>query len=458
MATVAIAGGGLVGLTTALMLARRGHEVVVVDRDEPPPPGTPDEVAAWRRPGVPQALHPHVFLARSTRVLREALPDVLDRLLDAGVTRSGRRFGEGYEEDTDLRSRRLVYEDVVRRVAASEPGIELVTGHQLDGLVATPDRQPRVRGLRTVDGRVFEADVVVDAMGRRSPSPRWLRALGAAAPLEERHPCGLHYFARHYRVLPGSEPPIGPSPPRVVLPFAVFLAFGGDNGTFSFGGGLSTTDPLRSELRRPEVFDRVIGAIPTFRDLLEESEPASEVHLMGSLANRRRRLVVDGVPRATGYVLVGDASIYTNATLGQGTSLGFWQAQQLAGLMDGGPAPDIAVRLEAWTDEVLGPRFAFQATIDARQAEQLRAGLSGDLPAPPPPGMREILALSRLAEEDDPVVAPATARVGHLLWTVEQLMTDREVRSRLDTFLATEPDLTPREGPLSRAEFEALAR
>jgi hypothetical protein len=35
-------------------------------------------------------------------------------------------------------------------------------------------------------------------------------------------------------------------------------------------------------------------------------------------------------PVVEGYLLLGDASLYTNATLGQGVALGFWQAQALA--------------------------------------------------------------------------------------------------------------------------------
>ena len=38
--------------------------------------------------------------------------------------------------------------------------------------------------LVLADGEVFEADLVVDAMGRRSPTPRWLEEIGANPPAE----------------------------------------------------------------------------------------------------------------------------------------------------------------------------------------------------------------------------------------------------------------------------------
>jgi len=44
-----IVGAGPTGLFTGIALARRGHDVVVVDRDAGPPPK-----GSWRRRGVMQ--------------------------------------------------------------------------------------------------------------------------------------------------------------------------------------------------------------------------------------------------------------------------------------------------------------------------------------------------------------------------------------------------------------------
>src|SRR4028118_1764406 len=115
MADVAVVGGGLVGPLTSILLARRGHQVVLVDPDPGPPPGSVEDDFDWLRPGVPQGWHGHVWRARVARVLREDAPDVLNALQARGVSAAGYDFGIGYEADEALMARRPVVEAVLRR-------------------------------------------------------------------------------------------------------------------------------------------------------------------------------------------------------------------------------------------------------------------------------------------------------------------------------------------------------
>jgi hypothetical protein len=52
---------------------------------------------------------------------------------------------------------------------------------------------------------VIEADLTVDAGGRRSPVPRWLGESGVDIALEEQD-CDIVYFTRYYRRNPSGLP------------------------------------------------------------------------------------------------------------------------------------------------------------------------------------------------------------------------------------------------------------
>ena len=89
---VVVVGGGVAGLGAALTLARRGHEVTVVERDDTPMPASSDEAFEWDRRGAPQVRHSHALLARLTTILRDDHPDVWAALLAEGATEL--RFGD----------------------------------------------------------------------------------------------------------------------------------------------------------------------------------------------------------------------------------------------------------------------------------------------------------------------------------------------------------------------------
>lgn len=245
MARIAVVGGGMGGLATALFASRRGHDVIVVDRDPGPPEGDVDEWAAWDRRGVAQAGFSHYFLARSTRIIREEAPELLEELAGVGITPSAVRFGEGYEQDRALTARRPVYEAVLRRFVQQRTPVELVNGSVRGVLVDRVD-PGRVVGVRLDDGEQVGADLVVDAGGRRSASGRWLREAGLPPPTSYEEPVGRHYYCRHYRLLDGERYPADDVPIVQPLPYGTVLVFIGDNRTYSVAFALSDDDPLSS--------------------------------------------------------------------------------------------------------------------------------------------------------------------------------------------------------------------
>jgi protoporphyrinogen oxidase len=92
MASVIVCGGGVIGLSTAMMLGRDGHQVTVLESDPAGVPATPAEAwESWQRAGVAQFRQPHNLFGRFRQVVDDELPGLTSRLLAAawsGRTRS----------------------------------------------------------------------------------------------------------------------------------------------------------------------------------------------------------------------------------------------------------------------------------------------------------------------------------------------------------------------------------
>src|SRR5262245_33165644 len=219
MASVLIIGGGTCGLGTALLLARDGHEVTVLERDPDPLPESPHEAwDAWERKGVAQFRQPHNFMPGLRLLLERELPDLQEALRRAGASRFDMVnplppfFADQTPRPIDdalwtYTARRPAGEWVFATIALNAPRVTVRRGIRVTGLLTGPsamdDGTPHVVGVRTVSGDEVRADIVIDASGRRSRSPEWLTAIGARPPHEEQEDCGFAYYTRYFR---GTEP------------------------------------------------------------------------------------------------------------------------------------------------------------------------------------------------------------------------------------------------------------
>ncbi|MBV9331483.1 MAG: FAD-dependent oxidoreductase [Alphaproteobacteria bacterium] len=418
---VLIAGSGIAGLGAALALGGSGRTITLVDRDPPPPSGSAEEAFAdWQRRGATQLRHSHVFLGRLTTLIRERYPDLLAELTEAGARifnfwdglpfplQDRYRRAPGDEDLAILFSRRTTLELVMRRYAAKLPGVSFVDNAGVRGLKLRHES-----GLAIVEGLEVEregtletinADVVVDASGRNTPFPDWLRKEGVAVS-EEESPSGILYFTRHYRLRDGqSEPGRDRTPIAGDMGYLKFAVFNADNRHFSIT--LATPEietDLRVAIIRPEIFDRICTEIPGCALWTNpvRSEPASPVYAMGNLKSVWRSYLKDGKPQVLNFFAIGDAAVRTNPLYGRGCSAGVVHAHILRAALDASRDPIArAEKVEAETQASLRPYY------DAMVRQDLQAIRRAEHERDPSyvPGARARLAKSFM----DDAIGPAT--------------------------------------------------
>lgn len=370
---VTVLGAGVAGLATALALARDGHEIVLVERDEVNV-GEPLDAPSWPRRGIPHFLQAHAFTSRGRLELKTQFPDVFQALLDAGaddIALWRKLPGEVQPEDHDLTMvgvRRPLIEWALRRATLAERGIAVASSVRVVGLEADPSPTPIVRGVRTTAG-VIEADLVVDAMGRRSPVPGWIQSLGGTPMSEESSDCGVIYYTRYYRVREGATLPDGPwlPTPRADLGYGLFSSFPGDNGTFAGLIAIPPGDQDLKVLRHNAAFDAALPLMPPLYSWTnpDTSTPFTDVLPMGSLQNILRTFV-DGRPPAVGLVSVGDALCHTDPVFALGLSFALIEAGQVASAVrqHGADVDAVALEFDAAIRPAMTERYRFATVVD----------------------------------------------------------------------------------------------
>jgi 2-polyprenyl-6-methoxyphenol hydroxylase-like FAD-dependent oxidoreductase len=351
-----VVGGGPTGLFTAIALARRGRDVVLVDRDPGPP-----RHGRWHRKGVMQFHHAHTLRAPVVDALRTEMPDVLDHLVTAGAVVANAADGRA----AALLCRRATFDAVLRRCASGESSVALATGH-VDGLIHD---HGHIRGV-TLSGRTLGGDVVIDASGRAS------RFTGDVRPPAEGGDCGAVYVDRLYRFHDASPQGVPPAP--VNSPIGLSLNFPGyfaiaflhDDRTFSITFAHDGTDRRLRRLRHGEVFDSAVRAIPLLSDWADprRAAPIARVLPGGKLYNSYRgQLDSTGRPATPGMISVGDAVCTTTPLAGRGVTLALTQARAMIGALDdhGDDIEAATMQFDHWCTANVRPWFDDHCHADA---------------------------------------------------------------------------------------------
>ncbi len=468
---VAVVGAAAGGLFASLLLARAGHDVVVLEQERLALATDVDAAArSAQRASAPQIVHPHFLIARCRQLLREHLPDVFEALLEAGAadvpltrrmpsTLADRSSRPGDERFTTLATRRSTLDWVLQRSVISEPRISIRDGCKVAGLLARPGDPPHVIGVRTQSGYV-SADVVVDACGRRSAIPTWLAAIGAREPATWWAECGLAYYTRHHRVRPDGRLP-GPSTSRLIAIMDEFTALisGADNGVMQLAVIPLASDRRFRNLRDPDVHTAVLRCVPGFAPWLDGLEPITDVYVLAGLHNTMRRLVVDGAPVATGVYAVADSVCTTNPTLARGLALALDCALDLVHALRAGPDDWTAQALQFDTliGEHVHPFYADQTAIDGERLAMLRHNID-DVPAPPAPlPITDRVTFTQLREAAlyDPIAFRGLWEVMGMLRPPEEIYHDQRIvistRNTLEAHQGESPVLEPKREELVAA-------
>ena len=332
-----VIGASMAALLAARVLADHFEQVTLIERDR-----LPQEVAA--RKGVPQGQHLHALLAKGGDILTHLFPGLFESLTQDGAirfTRSDVRIFQSGAWNGRFPSSIQIYsqsrpflEQYVRNFLAKRGNVRFLEACEVTQLCATEDRS-RITGVSLLyrDGNQCEeelaADLVVDASGRGSRTPKWLVSLGYDRVEETNMKVDVGYATRIFR-LPSHLSPdwkmmmISPTPPHSRRSGAMSL-IEGDRWMvtlINMGQDYLPDDDdsfLEYALSLPQ---------PDIYETIKEAKPLTPILIYRYSANRWRHYErMSRLPE--GFVILGDALCSFNPAYGQGMTVAALEAEAL---------------------------------------------------------------------------------------------------------------------------------
>lgn len=415
-----VLGASIAGLLAARVLTESFTRVTVVERDT-----LPDGVADRR--GVPQGRHAHALLPRGRQILEELFPGIGERLVARGAATGdgseirfllgGHRLCRVSRGLPNLLLSRPLLEWGVRDAVRALPALTVLQGCDVLRPVTAGSRVTGVEVRSRASGvpETLAADLVVDATGRGSRTPVWLRELGVTAPPEDRLVVDVAYASGRFRLRPGAlggdQAVLMSAAPGNPRGGVVFPAEHGEHlvGLLGSFGDDPPTDV--------EAFHRFAATLPfpDLADALAGAAPSGPVRATRYPANVRRRYEhLTDMP--DGLLVVGDAVCAFNPVYGQGMTVAGLQAMELRRLLRRGRIPaareyfraaarvigpvwDLTIGSDLQDPRVDGPRTARTRWVNSYVARLQEAATSdaalclafldvAGLLAPPPSLMR----------------------------------------------------------------------
>lgn len=202
-----ILGGSMAGLLAARILAVYFEEVIIIEKDILP---TRPEA----RRSVPQGNHPHIILAKGLEWLEVWFPGITQEMQAAGAQvadtakdvswffgyRWMPRFDSGIKGLISLRP--YLEWQVRRRLLRAYPNVRILENYLTEGFLRN-DTNTCITGVKCkrADGiqENMYATLTVDATGRGSQTPGWLKIIGYPTPRETEVEMHLGYTSRIYK-------------------------------------------------------------------------------------------------------------------------------------------------------------------------------------------------------------------------------------------------------------------
>jgi flavin-dependent dehydrogenase len=354
-----VVGARCAGSPTAMLLARQGHRVLVVDRATFPSDTMSTHLV--HAPGL-VALDRWGLL---DRLVASGCPAITNYLFDFGpFTISGSPKPAG-EVSQALAPRRTVLDKLLVD-AAVDAGAELREGFTVDEIVVEDGSVTGIRGHGRDEASVTErARIVVGADGLHSPVARAVQA----SRYQEHPTLEASYYA-YWRSLPtdGFEGYIRPERSWGAFPTH-------DDLTVVIVGW----PRAEFEANRGDVegnYWKTLELAPDFAERARAATREGRFVGTGDLPNFFRK------PYGPGWALVGDAGFHKDPITAQGISDAFRDAELLAGGLDrwlagGHQFEEEMAGYQRTRDEAALPLFELTCQLAAME--------------PPPPPMRELL-------------------------------------------------------------------
>lgn len=327
-----VIGGSAAGLLASRVLADHFDRVTIIEKDYIPEKPT-------FRSGVPQSPHLHFLLRRGHIILEDFFPGFTKDLVSAGgqlVDMTSdvawlKPFGWALRFKSNfnvLTFSRDLLDWYLHQQVATLKNVTFMEGGRVKGLLY---KEKRVTGVSVnIRDRTspenshqeeIQGDLVVDASGRNSQAPQWLKSLGYQAPEETVVNAHPGYASRIYEIPPGFKADwkaiyLQAAPPERTRAGIIF-PIEGNRWTLS----TSSTAPDYPPGDEAGFLEFVRNlASPIIYETLQRARPLSPIFTYRPSGNRRR--YYEQLPKQPkGFIVTGDAVCTFSPVYAQGLTV-----------------------------------------------------------------------------------------------------------------------------------------